>query len=116
MFVQRYPASQAALARLDPADSRVALRFELYLRGVELANGFEELTDAAEQRARFLDNQRARAARGLTVPAIDEYLLAALGFGLPPCAGVALGIDRVLMIACGARRIDEVLTFSSEHA
>ncbi|HLQ11724.1 MAG TPA: amino acid--tRNA ligase-related protein, partial [Steroidobacteraceae bacterium] len=108
--------SQAALARLDPADSRVALRFELYLRGVELANGFEELTDATEQRARFLENQRSRAARGLSVPAIDEFLLAALDFGLPPCAGVALGIDRVLMLGSGARRIGEVLAFGSENA
>ncbi|HLQ12638.1 MAG TPA: EF-P lysine aminoacylase EpmA [Steroidobacteraceae bacterium] len=116
VFVHRYPASQAALARLDPADSRVALRFELYLRGVELANGFEELTDATEQRARFLENQRSRAARGLSVPAIDEFLLAALDFGLPPCAGVALGMDRVLMLGSGARRIGEVLAFGSENA
>ncbi len=116
VFVHRYPASQAALARLDPADSRVALRFELYLHGVELANGFEELTEATEQRARFQENQRSRAARGLTVPAIDEYLLAALAFGLPPCAGVAVGIDRVLMLGSGARSIGEVLPFSSENA
>jgi lysyl-tRNA synthetase class 2 len=116
VFVHRYPASQAALARLDPADPRVALRFELYLRGVELANGFEELADAAEQRARFMEDQRSRAARGLPVPAIDESLLAALSFGLPACAGVALGMDRVVMLASGARRIAEVLAFSSENA
>jgi lysyl-tRNA synthetase class 2 len=116
VFVHRYPASQAALARLDPADARVALRFELYLQGVELANGFEELTDAAEQRSRFLEDQRTRAARGLKVPAIDERLLAALAAGLPPCSGVALGFDRVVMLACGARSIGEVLAFSSERA
>jgi lysyl-tRNA synthetase class 2 len=116
VFVHRYPASQAALARLDPADPRVALRFELYLRGVELANGFEELADVAEQRARFMEEQRSRAARGLTVPAIDEYLLAALGSGLPASAGVAVGIDRVAMLGSGARRIAEVMAFSSEKA
>lgn len=116
VFVHRYPASQAALARLDPTDARVALRFELYLRGVELANGFEELGDAREQRERFAADQRARAARNLPVPAIDEYLLAALTAGLPPCAGVALGFDRLLMIACGAQRIDDVMAFTSERA
>ena len=82
VFVERYPASQAALARLDEADPRVALRFELYLRGIELANGFEELADEAQQRARFCADQAARAQRGLPVPDIDEFLLAALRAGL----------------------------------
>jgi lysyl-tRNA synthetase class 2 len=116
VFVHRYPASQAALARLDPADPRVGLRFELYLRGVELANGFEELSDPAEQRRRFAEDQRLRAARRLPVPAMDEYLLAALAAGLPPCAGVALGMDRLLMIASAADSIDEVLAFGSARA
>jgi elongation factor P--(R)-beta-lysine ligase len=116
VFVHRYPASQAALARLDPADTRVALRFELYLHGVELANGFEELADAEEQAARFRTDQESRAARGLIVSPIDEFLLAALRAGLPACAGVALGFDRLLMIACGAERIDEVLPFTNERA
>jgi elongation factor P--(R)-beta-lysine ligase len=116
VFVHRYPASQAALARLDPTDPRVALRFELYLQGIELANGFEELADADEQAARFRADQEARAARGLVVTPIDEFLLAALRAGLPPCAGVALGFDRVLMIACGAQRIGDVLTFTSASA
>lgn len=116
VFVERYPASQAALARLDPADPRVALRFEAYLHGIELANGFEELADEAQQRARFRTDQAARAQRGLTVPAIDEWLLEALRSGLPPCAGVALGFDRLLMIACGARTIGEVMAFSAERA
>ena len=116
VFVERYPASQAALARLDEADPRVALRFELYLRGIELANGFEELADEAQQRARFRADQAARAQRGLPVPEIDEFLLAALRAGLPPCAGVALGFDRVLMIASGAREIGEVMAFGAERA
>jgi lysyl-tRNA synthetase class 2 len=116
VFVHHYPASQAALARLDPTDPRVALRFELYLHGIELANGFEELADADEQAGRFRADQEARAARGLAVSPIDGYLLAALRAGLPACAGVALGFDRVLMIACGAQRIEEVLPFTSERA
>jgi len=95
VFVHRYPASQAALARLDPADSRVHCASSCTCAAFELANGFGGAHDATEQRARFLENQRSRAARGLAVPAIDEFLLAALDFGLPPCAGVALGL-----IAC----------------
>ncbi len=116
VFVHHYPASQAALARLDPADPRVALRFELYLHGMELANGFEELADADEQAARFRGDQQHRAAHGLAVSPVDEFLLGALRAGLPACAGVALGFERVLMIACGAERIEEVLPFSSARA
>jgi lysyl-tRNA synthetase class 2 len=115
-FVHRYPASQAALARLDAADPRVALRFELYHRGVELANGFHELTNGAEQRARFAADQRSRRDRGLPVGELDQHLLAALDAGLPDCAGVALGFDRVLMLALGAQSIDEVLSFPVERA
>ncbi len=115
-FVHRYPASQAALARLDPEDARVALRFELYLEGVELANGFVELGDAAEQRARFEAERRARAARGLAAPPLDERLLAALAHGLPACAGVALGFDRLLMLATGARDIAAVMPFTTDRA
>lgn len=115
-FVQDYPASQAALARLDPRDARVALRFEVYAEGIELANGFDELADATEQRARFLADQRERQRRGLPVGPLDERLLAALAAGLPPCAGVAVGFDRVLMLAEGAERIDAVLPFALERA
>jgi lysyl-tRNA synthetase class 2 len=115
-FVHRYPASQAALARLDPDDARVALRFELYLEGVELANGFVELGDAAEQRTRFEAERRARVARGLAAPPLDERLLAALAHGLPACAGVALGFDRLLMLATGARDIAAVMPFTTDRA
>lgn len=115
-FVHRYPASQAALARLDPDDPRVALRFELYAEGIELANGFAELGQAEEQRARFEADRLERARRGLPVPEIDEALLAALAAGLPDCSGVALGFDRLVMIACGATHIDEVLAFPIERA
>jgi lysyl-tRNA synthetase class 2 len=115
-FIHRYPASQAALARLDPDDRRVALRFELYYQGIELANGFEELTNADEQRARFEIDRRERARLGLYVPEVDEALLAALAAGMPPVAGVALGFDRVLMLHLGVGRIDEVLAFPLERA
>ena len=115
-FITHYPASQAALARLDAADPRVAHRFELYADGVELANGFHELADSAEQRRRFEADQRERQRRGIAAPALDERLLAALAQGLPDCAGVALGFDRVAMLAAGAARIDEVLSFTYDQA
>jgi lysyl-tRNA synthetase class 2 len=115
-FVHSYPASQAALARLDPHDPRVALRFELYYRGLELANGFEELADAAEQRARFEADREQRRRRGLPVPDIDLALLAALAAGLPPVSGVALGFDRLLMLRSGASDISQVLAFTLERA
>jgi lysyl-tRNA synthetase class 2 len=114
--LHHYPASQASLARLDPADARFALRFELYFRGVELANGFEELADAAEQRARFELDQRERQARGLPVPALDERLLAALHSGLPAVAGVALGFDRVLLLRTGAAGLTQIMPFTLERA
>ena len=98
-FIYGYPASQAALARLDPQDPRAAQRFELYGEGMELANGFHELTAAAEQRARFEQDQAERRRRGLPVHALDERLLAALEHGLPDCSGVALGFERTLMLA-----------------
>ncbi len=115
-FVYGYPASQAALARLDPHDSAAALRFELYRGGIELANGFHELASAAEQRARFEQDREERKRRGLPAYAADERLLAALEAGLPDCAGVALGFDRLLMLATGANHIDEVLSFPVERA
>jgi lysyl-tRNA synthetase class 2 len=115
-FVHGYPASQAALARLDSEDPRIAERFELYCEGIELANGFRELADAHEQRRRFATDNAGRARAGLPVAAPDERLLAALAAGLPDCAGVALGFERVLMLATGARHIDEVLTFPTASA
>ena len=115
-FVHNYPATQAALARLDPSDPRTALRFELYSGGIELANGFDELADATEQRARFEADLRERARRGLPQGPVDVRLLAALTAGLPDCVGVAVGFDRVLMIAEGASRIDAVLPFTLERA
>jgi lysyl-tRNA synthetase class 2 len=114
-FVHSYPASQAALARLDAADPRVAQRFELYFSGIELANGFHELTAAAEQRARFEADNARRLGLGLPVFPLDERLLAALP-SLPDCTGVALGFDRTLMLAVGAAHIEEVLPFPTARA
>jgi lysyl-tRNA synthetase class 2 len=115
-FIHGYPASQAALARLDPHDPRTARRFELYCDGIELANGFHELAAATEQRARFERDNAERRRRGLASGPIDERLLAALASGLPDCAGVALGFDRTLMLATGASRIEEVLAFPTARA
>lgn len=109
-FVHDYPASQAALARLEEVDGvQVARRFEVFVGGMELANGYHELTDAPEQRRRFeLDNARRRE-HGLSERPLDERLLAALEHGLPDCSGVALGLDRLLMVKTGARNIGRVL-------
>jgi lysyl-tRNA synthetase class 2 len=104
-----YPASMAALSRRHPDDPRLAERFEAYVCGLELANAFGELTDPAEQRARFLaDQARKQALYGEVYP-IDEDFLAALKHGLPPCAGIALGFDRLVMLATGADDIEDVL-------
>ncbi|MBI5612567.1 MAG: EF-P lysine aminoacylase GenX [Gammaproteobacteria bacterium] len=116
-FVYDYPASQAALARVRPGDPPLASRFELYVNGIELANGFHELADAAEQRTRFERQLHARAvAAGLPAVPLDERLLAALTAGLPDCAGVALGFDRLAMLAAGARTLAEVLAFPVDRA
>ena len=108
-FLTHWPAAQAALARRDPADPRVAERFELWVCGMELANAFVELTDAGEQRARFLaDRARREALYGDAGWEMDEAFLAALAHGMPPAAGIALGFDRLAMIAAGAPRIGDV--------
>ncbi|HSD95794.1 MAG TPA: EF-P lysine aminoacylase EpmA [Sulfuricaulis sp.] len=115
-FIYDYPASQASLARIQPGEPPLAARFELYLKGVELANGFHELANADEQRARFERQLHARAASGRPAVPMDERLLAALKHGLPDCAGVALGFDRLVMLAAGARTIAEVLAFPVDRA
>ena len=110
-FVYDYPRSQAALARISGSDPDIAERFELFYDGVELANGFSELTDAEQQGARFEADNRLRAQQGLPQYDIDEGLLAALEHGLEDCAGVALGLDRLLMVLLDLDSIDQVLTF-----
>jgi lysyl-tRNA synthetase class 2 len=115
-FVYDYPATQAALARVNPNDPRTALRFELYCKGIELANGFQELASAEEQRARFQRDNEERTRTGLPTYPLDERLLAALTAGLPTCAGVALGFDRTLMLAAETDHIDKVLPFPTDLA
>ena len=111
-----YPASQCALARIRNDEPPVAERFELYLGPLELANGYHELADAAEQGARFDHDLRRRNERGVALPPRDEHLLAALGVGLPACAGVALGLDRLMMAMLGTARIADVLAFDFSRA
>ncbi len=115
VHVVDFPASQASLARRKPGDPRFCERFELYVAGVELCNGFGELTDPREQRARFEHDQAERRARGLPVYPIDENFLAALEKGLPPCAGNALGVDRLAALVCGTTDIRSVLAFSADE-
>ena len=112
-FIYHYPATQAALARTTSSSDgfAVAERFELYYRGVELANGYRELTDAAEQRRRFENVNAGRIADGRPALPIPESLLRALDKGIPDCTGVALGFDRLAMLAIGGASIDEVLSF-----
>jgi lysyl-tRNA synthetase class 2 len=115
-FICDYPASQAALARLKPGLPPVAARFELYLNGVELANGFHELVNAGEQRARFGQDLALRRARGQAESPLDEHLLAALTAGMPDCAGVALGFDRLVAIALGAAQLADAMAFTIDNA
>jgi lysyl-tRNA synthetase class 2 len=112
-FVYDYPASQAALARLKPTTPRVAARFEAFCGGIELANGFHELTDAAEQRRRFVGDIEKRRAGGRHAPPLDEQLLRALP-SLPDCAGVALGFDRLVALATGHRELTAVVAFAHD--
>jgi len=112
-FIYDYPASQAALARLSKDDPRVAHRFELFYGELELANGFYELLDADEQLARFQQENALRKLRGQSIMPIDMQLIAALKSGLPDCAGVAMGLDRLLMVLTGARSISEVISFTT---
>jgi lysyl-tRNA synthetase class 2 len=115
-FICDYPASQAALARVKPGLPAVAARFELYLDGVELANGFHELQDAAEQRQRFNRDLGVRAERGLPQRPLDEHLLVALQTGLPECAGVALGFDRLVALALPADALAAAMAFPIDNA
>jgi lysyl-tRNA synthetase class 2 len=111
VFLVDFPAPHASLARLKPSDPRVCERFELYVAGVELCNGFGELTDPREQRARLERDQAARAGQGKAVYPIDERFLGALEEGMPPAAGNALGVDRLIALCLGAARIGDVLSF-----
>ncbi|HDL8465084.1 TPA: elongation factor P--(R)-beta-lysine ligase [Yersinia enterocolitica] len=110
-FVYHFPASQASLAVISTEDHRVAERFEVYFKGIELANGFHELTDGDEQLKRFEQDNRSREKRGLLQHPIDMNLIDALKHGLPDCSGVALGVDRLVMLALGAEKLSDVIAF-----
>ncbi len=112
-MVYDFPVSQAALARVN---GNVAERFEVYFRGVELANGFHELCDAGLQAERFRQDNEKRQQKGLSTVAIDRRFLAALDHGLPPCSGVALGIDRLIALALNKSSIREIMAFSVENS
>lgn len=116
VFIYDFPASQASLARIRNDEFPVAERFELYIHGMELANGFHELADGKEQRQRFENDNHLRQQQGKQQLVMDENLLAALEQGLPDCAGVALGLDRLLMLATGSTKIEQVLSFSFDSA
>jgi lysyl-tRNA synthetase class 2 len=110
-FIYNFPASQSALARLNNDMPQTAARFEVYYHGIELANGFYELQNVEEQRQRFENNNQVRISSGLEVMPIDELLLAGLSSGLPDCSGVALGVDRLVMLAAGKSCIQDVISF-----
>ena len=119
VVVHDYPASQCALAKLRAGDGdepMIAERFELFLGPLELANGYHELTDAEEQQVRFLRDHDLRSSRGSALPPVDETLLAAMTSGLPACAGVALGVERLLMAMLGTDHIADVLSFDFARA
>lgn len=115
-FIYEFPAPQAALAKIVQREYPVAARFEVYINGVELANGYYELQDAKEQKQRFLEDNLKRAQQGLPQVQADERLLAALERGIPECSGIALGIDRLLMLQQNTKSIKEVLAFAIEDA
>lgn len=115
-FVYNFPASQASLAKISLKDPRVAERFECYFKGIELANGFHELTDVAQQKLRFEQDNQTRTTLGKIEQDIDQHFISALEHGLPACAGVALGIDRLVMLALTVNKIDQVITFPIANA
>ena len=115
-FVYDFPASQAALSRIRPGDPPVAERFELFWQGVELANGFHELGDAEEQQQRFEADLEFRRSAGQSMPPFDRYLIEALSQGLPDCAGVALGLDRLLMLKQKLPTLTSTLAFAFDRA
>lgn len=115
-FIYDFPSSQASLAKISNKDSRVAERFECYFKGIELANGFNELTDVKEQKKRFEEDNLKRKMNGKKIKNIDTAFINALDFGLPQCSGVALGIDRLMMLLISATSIDEVITFPIDRA
>lgn len=116
LFIYDYPASQSALARLKEDDKRFARRFELYINGIEIGNGFNELIDAKEQEIRFIIDQQKRESKGKRYIPFDKNLIKAMELGMPECSGVAIGLDRLLMIKHNKTNINDVLAFPIELA
>ncbi|HFC29592.1 MAG TPA: EF-P lysine aminoacylase GenX, partial [Oceanospirillales bacterium] len=115
-FVTHYPASQAALAKINPHDKSTALRFEVFYQGFELGNGYEELTDAHELQQRFEQDNQHRMQNQQTTITLDTSLLNAMAKGMPDCSGIAIGLDRLLMLLCDCEHISQVLTYNAENA
>jgi len=115
-FLRDFPTSQAALASIVPGNPPLAQRFELFYKGVELANGYHELRDANEQRQRFENEQTRRKQQGKPNIPLDERLIAALDYGLPACSGVAIGIDRLLMLMSGEQYLNKTFAFPLNRA
>lgn len=115
IFIYHFPQKQAALSSINIQDNRVCNRFEVFFKGIELGNGFEELTDSSEQRKRFEDDNKFHLKNSKKIRCIDNLFLNALSYGLPQCSGIAIGIDRLIMIALNAKTIDEVIAFPIER-
>ena len=115
-LVHGYPAIQSSLARINPQDSRISERFEVFINGIELGNGFFELKDASEQSARFDREIAYRQQHGLSAVTKDQLFLDALQTGLPDCSGIAIGLDRLLMIVTGCSTIEQVIAFPTDIA
>lgn len=111
LFIYHFPVSQASLAAVNSKDPRMSERFEIFFKGIELGNGFYELTDYHEQKKRFLIDNKKRASMNLPKRKLDNFFLNALSFGLPTCSGVAIGLDRLIMLILNKKNINEVMSF-----
>jgi len=115
LFVYHFPLKQASLAAVNEKDNRISERFEIFFKGIELGNGFYELTDFFEQKKRFIKDNKKRYNMHLPQRKIDNYFLSAINYGLPPCSGVAIGLDRLIMLALKKDRLDQVISFSFDR-
>jgi lysyl-tRNA synthetase class 2 len=115
-MVYEYPACQSSLAKINQYNPQLTERVEIFINGIELGNGYHELTDAEEQRTRFDEELAIRQQKKLPVTIKDNHLIAALESGLPECSGMAIGLDRLLMLLSGSQSIDDVLSFSIDSA
>lgn len=111
LFVYHFPAEQASLAAINLKDVRISERFEIFFKGIELGNGFYELTDPNEQKKRFIKDNKERFSMNLPTQKIDDFFLHALSYGLPPCSGVAIGLDRLIMLILNKKSINDVISF-----